>query len=143
MERSGGGQTEMMFFPKDSRRKTVIKRPFDSKKPDLIYDKAQGRYVTEEAKEKLRKIRKVNEDEQMLKLRAIGELKGKSIRRKMRDREDLKSATFGCGSFWLTDAIFRRINGIEEIICGYAGGDTKDPTYNDICQGKGGHAEVV
>ena len=52
-------------------------------------------------------------------------------------------ATFGGGSFWCTDAIFRRVKGVKNCISGYAGGDTDDPTYTKICSGKTGHAQVV
>ncbi|RME03145.1 MAG: peptide-methionine (S)-S-oxide reductase [Planctomycetota bacterium] len=52
-------------------------------------------------------------------------------------------ATFGGGCFWCTEAIFERIQGVENVISGYAGGSTKNPTYEQVCSGKTGHAEVV
>jgi len=50
---------------------------------------------------------------------------------------------FGAGCFWSVEASFRKISGVSEAICGYSGGHTNGPTYNDICTGKTGHAEVV
>lgn len=52
-------------------------------------------------------------------------------------------ATFGGGSFWCIDAIFRKVKGVENCISGYSGGNTENPTYRDICSGKTGHAQVV
>ena len=46
--RPGAGQTEQLAFSHETRRKVTIKKAYDSKKPDLIFDKAQKRYVTEE-----------------------------------------------------------------------------------------------
>ena len=50
---------------------------------------------------------------------------------------------FGAGCFWSVEASFRKIRGVSEAICGYSGGHTNGPTYNDICTGRTGHAEVV
>ncbi len=52
-------------------------------------------------------------------------------------------ATFGDGCFWCTEAIFDRIDGVIEATSGYSGGDLEDPTYEDICSGETGHAEVI
>jgi len=40
---------------------------------------------------------------------------------------------FGAGCFWSVEASFRKIPGVSEAICGYSGGHTNNPTYNDIC----------
>ncbi|WP_196894433.1 peptide-methionine (S)-S-oxide reductase MsrA [Aureivirga marina] len=56
-------------------------------------------------------------------------------------RKDI--ATFGGGCFWCLDAFFRKINGIESVVSGYAGGDIINPAYREVCQGTTGHAEVV
>ena len=45
--------------------------------------------------------------------------------------------------FWCTEAIFRSLKGIETVESGYSGGKTKNPTYNEVCTGETGHAEVI
>ncbi len=52
-------------------------------------------------------------------------------------------AYLGGGCFWCVEAVFERLPGIISVTSGYAGGNTKNPTYDDICTGKTGHAEVV
>jgi peptide-methionine (S)-S-oxide reductase len=54
----------------------------------------------------------------------------------------LEQATFGAGCFWCTEAIFERIDGVKSVIPGYAGGTKPNPTYEDVCAGATGHAEV-
>jgi peptide-methionine (S)-S-oxide reductase len=52
-------------------------------------------------------------------------------------------ATLGGGCFWCLEAIFERIDGVVEVVSGYAGGTTPNPTYEEVCTGTTGHAEVV
>lgn len=52
-------------------------------------------------------------------------------------------ATFGGGCFWCLEAAFQQLRGIEQIVSGYAGGKRPDPTYEQVCTGATGHAEVV
>ena len=52
-------------------------------------------------------------------------------------------ATFGGGCFWCTEAIFDKVKGVIEAASGYSGGETENPTYDDICSGETGHAEVI
>ncbi|MBN2552221.1 MAG: peptide-methionine (S)-S-oxide reductase MsrA [Spirochaetales bacterium] len=52
-------------------------------------------------------------------------------------------ATLGGGCFWCIEAVYERIDGVKEVISGYAGGDKADPTYEEVCSGTTGHAEVV
>lgn len=52
-------------------------------------------------------------------------------------------ATLGGGCFWCTEAVFQQIRGITRIESGYSGGQVHQPTYEQICTGKTGHAEVV
>ena len=52
-------------------------------------------------------------------------------------------ATFGGGCFWCIDAAFRRVNGVLNVSSGYTGGETNTPTYQSVCTGTTGHAEVV
>lgn len=53
------------------------------------------------------------------------------------------SATFGGGCFWCVEAAFKELAGVESVTSGYAGGHTEDPTYEEVCSGTTGHAEVV
>jgi peptide-methionine (S)-S-oxide reductase len=55
----------------------------------------------------------------------------------------LESAVLGGGCFWCLDAVYRRIPGVKNVICGYAGGHTSRPTYPMVQTGITGHAEVV
>ncbi|WP_083629666.1 peptide-methionine (S)-S-oxide reductase MsrA [Tenacibaculum agarivorans] len=52
-------------------------------------------------------------------------------------------AYFASGCFWCVEAIFESVEGVEEAVSGYAGGDTKNPTYRSIGTGRTGHAETV
>lgn len=52
-------------------------------------------------------------------------------------------ATFGGGCFWCLEAAFQQLRGIERIVSGYAGGKRPNPTYEQVCSGATGHAEVV
>lgn len=52
------------------------------------------------------------------------------------------TATFGGGCFWCIEAVFEQIKGVNKVISGYAGGTTKNPTYEQVCSGTTGHAEV-
>lgn len=55
----------------------------------------------------------------------------------------LETATFGAGRFWDTEAVFQHIRGVKLVQPGYAGGKTTQATYEDVCSGETGHAEVV
>ena len=52
-------------------------------------------------------------------------------------------ATFGGGCFWCLDAAFRQLRGVVSVASGYAGGKRANPTYEQVCSGATGHAEVV
>jgi peptide-methionine (S)-S-oxide reductase len=52
-------------------------------------------------------------------------------------------ATFGGGCFWCIEAVYDRIEGVFSVTSGYAGGTVKNPTYEQVCTGTTGHAEVV
>jgi peptide-methionine (S)-S-oxide reductase len=56
---------------------------------------------------------------------------------------NLQKATFGSGCFWCTEAIFERLNGVHKVVSGYAGGTVENPTYEEVCDGTTGHAEVT
>lgn len=51
--------------------------------------------------------------------------------------------TLGGGCFWCLEAAYQRVEGITDVVSGYAGGDEKDPTYDEVSSGTTGHAEVV
>lgn len=54
-----------------------------------------------------------------------------------------EKATFGMGCFWCTEAIFQRIKGVTGVKSGYEGGTLANPTYEEVCTGNTGHAEVL
>jgi peptide-methionine (S)-S-oxide reductase len=54
-----------------------------------------------------------------------------------------QTAILGGGCFWCTEAVFANVKGIVEVLPGYAGGETINPTHDDVCTGTTGHAEVV
>jgi peptide-methionine (S)-S-oxide reductase len=55
----------------------------------------------------------------------------------------MEKATFGAGCFWGVESEFRRIDGVIDAEVGYLGGQMENPTYQDVCSGRTGHAEVV
>lgn len=56
---------------------------------------------------------------------------------------ETKLATLGGGCFWCTEAVFVELEGVETVTSGYAGSDIEHPTYEQVCTGQSGHAEVV
>ncbi len=57
--------------------------------------------------------------------------------------EKLETAVLAGGCFWCMEAIFKQIKGIEKVESGYCGGNVKNPSYEEVCTGKTGHAEAV
>ena len=78
-----------------------------------------------------------SEPEQISKMKNPSETQGAKI------PKSVESAILGGGCFWCTEAVFERIKGVNEVISGYAGGKSKNPTYKEICTGESGHAEVI
>ncbi|MEY1638091.1 peptide-methionine (S)-S-oxide reductase MsrA [Tenuifilum osseticum] len=54
-----------------------------------------------------------------------------------------ETVTLGAGCFWCVEAIFSRVNGVVKVESGYSGGHVVNPTYQEVCTGNTGHAEVV
>jgi len=54
-----------------------------------------------------------------------------------------ENVTFGGGCFWCLEAVFQRLKGVKSVVSGYAGGTVANPTYEQVCEGDTGHAEVV
>ena len=60
------------------------------------------------------------------------------------DKNDkTETATLANGCFWCTEAIFKKIKGVKYILPGYTGGTLKNPSYEQVCTGKSGHAESI
>ena len=55
----------------------------------------------------------------------------------------LERAVLGGGCFWCLEAVFERLDGVKDVVSGYAGGRTENPTYEEVCSHTTGHAEVV
>ena len=58
-------------------------------------------------------------------------------------RPGAEVATLGGGCFWCLEAVFEQLQGVERVESGYAGGTVPHPTYEQVCSGRTGHAEVV
>lgn len=59
-----------------------------------------------------------------------------------KDGKKLETATLGGGCFWCLEAVYQRVIGVEKVVSGYAGGEVENPTYEAVCTGRTGHAEV-
>ncbi|MGA8883040.1 MAG: peptide-methionine (S)-S-oxide reductase MsrA [Acinetobacter sp.] len=55
----------------------------------------------------------------------------------------MQQALFGGGCFWCTEAVFLQLKGVDQVVSGYAGGRTQQPSYEEICTGETQHAEVI
>ena len=61
----------------------------------------------------------------------------------MNQADSLEVAILAGGCFWCLEAVFKEIAGVEKVVSGYTGGITVNPTYEQVCTGKTGHAEAV
>jgi len=61
----------------------------------------------------------------------------------MNNNSNLQQVTFGGGCFWCVESCFNMLKGVESAVSGYSGGFTQNPTYEEVCTGNTGHAEVV
>ncbi len=61
----------------------------------------------------------------------------------MDERSATEVATLGGGCFWCLEAVFDELRGVEDVVSGYSGGHVPNPSYEQVCTGRTGHAEVV
>ncbi len=59
------------------------------------------------------------------------------------ENKTLETATLGAGCFWCVEAVFDDLRGVEDVVSGYSGGHTTNPTYREVCSETTGHAEVT
>lgn len=59
------------------------------------------------------------------------------------NESNLETATLAAGCFWCVEAVFDDLKGVKDVVSGYAGGHTENPTYREVCDGTTGHAEVA
>ena len=64
-------------------------------------------------------------------------MKGKTM------EHNTEVTTLGAGCFWCVEAIYQRLDGVEKVESGYSGGSVKNPSYEEVCTGRTGHAEVI
>ncbi len=73
----------------------------------------------------------------------IAQSQPRNSKKKDLKMEGIEKATFGSGCFWCSEAIFERVKGVLSVISGYSGGTVENPTYEQVCTGKTGHAESI
>jgi peptide-methionine (S)-S-oxide reductase len=79
-----------------------------------------------------------------LALMACGQSNGKyQEKQEAMSNSNLEKATFGAGCFWCVEAVFLEMDGVEKVVSGYSGGARSNPTYEQVCSGATGHAEVI
>ncbi|HZI19839.1 MAG TPA: peptide-methionine (S)-S-oxide reductase MsrA [Pyrinomonadaceae bacterium] len=61
----------------------------------------------------------------------------------MNEGRGIETATLGGGCFWCLEAVYQELRGVERVVSGYTGGHVESPTYEQVCSGSTGHAEVV
>ncbi|MET0753661.1 MAG: peptide-methionine (S)-S-oxide reductase MsrA [Pyrinomonadaceae bacterium] len=59
------------------------------------------------------------------------------------ENRNLETATLAAGCFWCVEAVFDDLRGVEDVVSGYSGGHTENPTYREVCSETTGHAEVA
>jgi peptide methionine sulfoxide reductase msrA/msrB len=72
-----------------------------------------------------------------------GDAQGKVDQETVKEPADVRVATFAGGCFWCTEADFEKVPGVVKVISGYAGGQKKNPTYEEVSSGTTGHVEAV
>jgi peptide-methionine (S)-S-oxide reductase len=59
------------------------------------------------------------------------------------ENNNVETATLGAGCFWCVEAVFDDLKGVQDVVSGYSGGHTENPTYQAVCSETTGHAEVI
>jgi peptide methionine sulfoxide reductase msrA/msrB len=59
------------------------------------------------------------------------------------NKNNLETITLGGGCYWCVEAVYENLKGVQSVVSGYAGGKVDNPTYEEVCSGRTGHAEVV
>lgn len=67
----------------------------------------------------------------------------KLMTKSQKNYERYRVLTVGGGCFWCTETVFKRIEGVVQVVSGYSGGSVENPTYRQVTTGRTGHAEVV
>ena len=77
-------------------------------------------------------------------LLAVGAVAGMAQTKNMNSSSNsTETATFGGGCYWCTEAIFQMVPGVKSVASGFAGGTRENPSYEEVCTGTTGHAEVI
>ncbi len=71
------------------------------------------------------------------------ETKKAADRPSQKEMDTLQKAYFASGCFWCVEGVFESVDGVREVVSGYTGGQTENPTYEEVCTGRTGHAESV
>ena len=61
----------------------------------------------------------------------------------IKNKNNLETITLGGGCYWCVEAVYENLNGVKSVVSGFSGGKTTNPTYEEVCSGNTGHAEVV
>src|SRR5215212_4851352 len=67
----------------------------------------------------------------------------RTLDREERGERTMAIATLASGCLWCTEAVVQRLRGVESVVSGYTGGAKANPTYEEVCTGRTGHAEAV
>lgn len=66
-----------------------------------------------------------------------------NTKKTIKNMSNLETITLGGGCYWCVEAVYEKLDGVQSVVSGFAGGKTPNPTYKEVCSGNTGHAEVV